>query len=145
MMHNNRVWCVARVATAEELAEKLTQCTWCCCSGFELGGYLWLNDATCEDGAQEYAVVRKPTDAEPHYRQVESITASWCSAVQLLQYIHDVQLGSATIGCGAGPVVVAKSLADLSLALGVNDQPQAYVVHPRIETPEQHGRCPHCA
>jgi hypothetical protein len=145
MMHKNRVWCIAPVATAEELAEKLTQHTWCCCTGFDLDGYLWLNDATCEDGAQEYAVVRKPTADDPHYSQVESITASWCSMLQLLRYIQDVQSGTAATEIAAGPVVVAKSIADLSVALGVNDQPPAYVVCPRIETPEQHGRCRHCA
>jgi len=145
MMHTNRIWCIARVATAEELAEKLTQHTWCCCSGFELNGYVWLNDATCEDGAQEYAVVRKPTDADPQYRQVESITASWCSQEQLLRYIQDVHSGSPATDCVAGPVVVVCSLADLSIALGVNDQPPGYIVHPTVETPEQHRRCRHCA
>ena len=144
-MHNNRVWCVALVATAEELAEKLTKGTWCCCSGFELDGYLWLNDATFEDGAQEYAVVRKPTDADPQYRQVESITASWCSQEELLLYIQAVHQGIAATKGAAGPVVVATSLADLSAALGANDRPAAYIVHPRIETPAQHGRCSYCA
>lgn len=56
MLHKNRRWCVTPVASAEELAEKLTEMTWCGCSGFRLGGYLWLNDATSPDGAQEFAV-----------------------------------------------------------------------------------------
>jgi hypothetical protein len=145
MMYMNRIWCISRVATAVELAEKLTQRTWCCCTGFELDGYLWLNDSTGENGAQEYAVVRKPTDDDPHFWQVESITASWCSESELLRCIHDVQGGIAATEIASGPVVVAKSLADLSAALGVNDRPQSFIVHPRVETPEQHGRCHHCA
>lgn len=145
MMHKDRIWCVAPIATAEELAEKLTQGTWCCCSGFELNGYVWLNDATCEDGGQEYAVVRKPTDADPHYRQVESITASWCSQEELLRYIHNVQSGTPAIECVDGLVVVATSLADLSAALGTDVNWPGLVVHPTLQTSEQHGRCPHCA
>ncbi len=56
MFHERRVWSVSPVASAEELAKKLTEMIWCCCNAFELGGYLWLNDSTCPDGAQEYAV-----------------------------------------------------------------------------------------
>lgn len=56
MMHKNRRWCVANVDSAEELADKLANYSWCCCCGFELDGILWLNDATGVDGAQEYAV-----------------------------------------------------------------------------------------
>lgn len=145
MMHENRVWCVVPVKTAEELAEKLTQHTWCCCSGFELEGYLWLNDATGPDGAQEYAVVRKPTADDPHYRQVESITASWCTEPQFLRYIREVQSGTPSDAVDSGPVVVARSVAELSAALGSQQRPQGYVVQPTLETPEQHGRCPHCA
>ena len=145
-MHKNRVWCVAPIASAEELAEKLTQSTWCCCSDFELDGYLWPNDATCEDGAQEYAVVWKPTDADPNYRQVESITASWCSQSELLRYIHDVHSGIAVKEFDVRPEnVTVKSVAGLMFALGANDQQMDSVVCPKIETPEQHGRCPHCA
>jgi hypothetical protein len=43
MFHQNRVWCVTPVSSAEELARKLTTVTWTCCTAFELGGYLWLN------------------------------------------------------------------------------------------------------
>ena len=145
MMHKNRVWCVAPVVTAEELAEKLTQYTWCCCNGFELDGYLWLNDATSPDGAQEYAVVRKPTAADPHYSQVESITASWCTNLQMLRYIREVQSGAASPAIDSGPVIVARSVAELSAALGGEQRPPSNIFHPTLETPEQHGRCPHCA
>lgn len=43
MFHRSRVWCVTPVASAEDLAEKLTTVTWTCCTAFELGDYLWLN------------------------------------------------------------------------------------------------------
>lgn len=145
MMHTNRVWCVVAIATAEELADKLTQGTWCCCSGFELDGYLWLNDATCEDGGQEYTVIRKPTETDPTYRQVESITASWCSPAQLLRYIHDVHSGTAAIEYDDGPEVIAKSIAELADSVGALDQLTGPIVYPKLETPEEHGRCPHCA
>ena len=56
MFHNKRVWCVSPVASAEELARKLTETTWCCCTAFALGDYLWLNDSTSPDGAQEFAI-----------------------------------------------------------------------------------------
>lgn len=144
-MHKDRVWCVAPVASAEELAEKLTQYSWCCCCGFELDGYLWLNDATGGDGAQEYACVRKPTTNDPQYRQVESITASWCTKLEMLRYIHDVQSGTTSAATSTGPVVVAKSAAEFSAALCGKEKPQARIVHPTIETPKQHGRCHHCA
>lgn len=80
MMHRNRRWVVNSVATMEELADMLTQRTWTLCSGFCVeghGGYLFLNDATSEDGAGEYAVIRG-TVGDSTWLQVESITFSWC-------------------------------------------------------------------
>ena len=80
MMHNRRRWCVSAVATAEELAEKLTQHTWTLCTGFFVPThphYLFLNDATHEDGAGEFGVVAGGMDG-PHI-QIESITFSWCT------------------------------------------------------------------
>ena len=59
MMHQRRRWCVSSVATAEELAEKLHR-TWTLCTGFFVSThprYLFLNDATHEDGAAEFGVV----------------------------------------------------------------------------------------
>ena len=74
MMHKKRRWCVGPVENAEALAEKLTQHSWTLCTGFELLGYLFLNDATSEDGAQEYAVVRRPAEPGQPWIQVESVT-----------------------------------------------------------------------
>ena len=59
MMHKTRVHSVGTVDTARHLAEKLTGTTWCLCTGFSLEGhpdYLWLNDATSEDGAAEFGI-----------------------------------------------------------------------------------------
>lgn len=120
MFHADRVWCVGPVASAEELACKLTETTWCCCTGFELGGYLWLNDSTSPDGAQEYAVIKKPGSTGKPV-QVESITFGWCDKVQALAYIL--------------------------LTLAGKDDHNSFcrVVEPVLQTPAEHGRCPHCA
>jgi hypothetical protein len=120
MFHRNRVWCVTPVGSAEELARKLTTTTWTCCTAFELGGYLWLNDATSPDGAQEFLAVKK---AGPNDRpwQVESITVSWCDYAELLAYVERTLRGE-------------------------DDQNDfAHEVAPALQTPQKHGRCCHCA
>jgi hypothetical protein len=79
MMHDRRRWVVNAVASAEELAHMLSKRTWTLCSGFYVHGhpdYLFLNDATSENGAGEYAVVKGGMEG-PHV-QVESVTFSWC-------------------------------------------------------------------
>jgi hypothetical protein len=78
MMHKHRYWCVVPVADPQQLAEWLTERSWTLCTGFEIGSYLFLNDAASEDGAQEYAVVKKPIQHGNPYLQVECITMSWC-------------------------------------------------------------------
>lgn len=120
MFHHDRVWCVTPVESAEDLARKLTEATWTCCTGFSLGGYLWLNDATCPDGGQEYAVVKK---CGPGSRalQVESITFSWCDYDAALEYIQRTVRGD-------------DDKCDF-----------AREVHPHLQSPEEHGRCLHCA
>ena len=120
MFHKNRTWCIAPVESAEDLASKLTQHTWCCCNGFALAGYVFLNDATCPDGAQEFAVVKlQGPDGRP--LQVESITMSWCTYEQALAYIRQ------------------------SIGGEYDAADHSYPVHPRLQTPDEHGRCPHCA
>ena len=77
---------VSRCEDAAEQAEKLEQHTWCLCSAFETAaGTLWANDATSPDGAQEFAVLR-PDSAG--WRQVESITVSWCDAAKIASYVR---------------------------------------------------------
>lgn len=93
-MHKRRRWCVSAVATAEELAEKLTQHTWTLCTGFFVQShprYLFLNDATHEDGAGEFGAVVGGMDGP--YVQIESITFSWCSIEEALDYIRKTLAG----------------------------------------------------
>ena len=121
MLHKNRVWCITTVDTPEELAQQLADVTWVCCAGFEIGNYLFLNDATSGDGAQEYAVVKKPSIEGEPYIQIESVTASWMTAERLLEFI-------------------CRTLA------GDNDEVEWKMpVTPSIETHVQHGRCHLCA
>ena len=119
MMHKRRTWCVGSTDTPEELARKLTESTWCLCNGFEIQGYLFLNDATGENGAQEYAVVKRCADGT--FKQVESITMSWCSFDKALGYIRKAIAGEMD-----GYDFVSE-------------------VRPKIDTPEEHGTCQLCA
>jgi len=91
--HRNRTWTVSDVESVEELAEKLSQGNWTLCSAFQLreSSYLYLNDATSEDGAQEYAVVKRLPGGS--FIQVESITFGWCTKEKALAYIRDVIAG----------------------------------------------------
>jgi hypothetical protein len=85
MIHTKREWTVADVDTAEELALKLTQYVWTCCTGFRLtrADLLFLNDSFSEDGAQEYAVIVESTG-----RQVESVTFGWMSEARALALLR---------------------------------------------------------
>ena len=121
MFHSERTWCVAQVETAPELADKLTEHSWCNCTAFELRGYLFLCDQTSPDGAGEWAIVRRPERDDEPFLQVESVTFSWCDQSEALQYVLEAIGGD-----------MANS--------GDN-----YEVHPDLETPEEHGTCPHCA
>lgn len=123
MMHIKRVWQVAEVESAEELARMLTEQTCVLCSGFnvrEHPGYLFLNDATSADGAQEYAVIKGGVRAERHV-QIESITFSWCTYGRVLQHIRHALSGQDDLNDFAH---------DVSL---------------RLESPEEQGTCPLCA
>ena len=93
MMHKMRVHSVGTVDTARHLAEKLTGTTWCLCTGFSLEGhpdYLWLNDATSEDGAAEFGIVRRTADG---FLQVESVTYSWMTNGEALKSIEAALAG----------------------------------------------------
>lgn len=119
MMHNDRVWCLADAESAESLARDLTTVTWCSCTAFALDRYCWLNDATSPDGAQEYAVLRREDDGS--YRQIESITFSWCDYNEALRFVQQTLRGED------------------------DDNEWARPVQPTLQTAAEHGRCPHCA
>lgn len=119
-MHARR-WCVSSVPTPEELAQMLTQRTWTLCSGFIVAGqedFLFLNDATHEEGAGEWGIL-KGGMAGPH-TQLESITFSWCDEQKALSFIRQALAGEMNASEFARPVTV------------------------RLETPELHGRCHLC-
>ena len=124
MMHHRRRWCVSPVVNAEELAEKLTRHTWTLCTGFYVQShpqYLFLNDATHEDGAGEFAVVSGGLDG-PH-TQIESITFSWCSQDAALDHIRKTVAGE----YDASSFAHALDLAG------------------KLDVPKQHGSCRLCA
>ena len=120
MLHHDRRWAVTPVATAEDLAHKLTEHTWTCCTAFQIDDYLWLNDATSPDGAQEYAAIKRVgPNGQP--LQIESITFSWCDTNEALQHI------------------------ERSLRGDDDGNDFAREVTPQLETQDEHGRCCHCA
>ncbi len=121
MLHDQRIWCVQQAQSPEELAKWLTEHTMCCCCGFELGGYLFLNDSTSADGAQEYGVCRKTASAGVPDVQIESITFGWCGYEQGLRYIREILAGRYDSSDFTRPV------------------------RPRLQSPTQHGRCHFCA
>ena len=140
MVHKQRIWTLARVASAEELAEKLAGRTWTMCSGFALEerpDLLFLNDSFSEDGAQEYAVVRREGD---DLYQVESITFGWMDRDEALVTIRGLLAGAVLpMAVDKGGVVVSRSIADLREALGA---PAGEAMHVRV-TPCIEGRAQH--
>ena len=101
MFHRNRKWSVADMTEDlkarwdcaglcddEALAKMLVHQTWCLCTGFRLGGYLYLNDSTSEDGAAEYAIVKEATGI-----QVESITFGWTTDAKAVATIQEISAG----------------------------------------------------
>lgn len=122
MMHAKRRWGLAEIESAETLAKMLTESTWTLCSAFFVRGhpnYLFLNDATHEDGALEMACVKKLPDGT--YLQIESITFSWCDQPEARAYIEDAVAGK------------------------LDDHDFARPVTPRIDPPQDHERCHLCA
>ncbi len=91
MLHQSRIWGVSLCDNAE-LVAKLQNYSWTLCSAFKtLAGTIWANDSTCADAIQEYAVFRPSDDGE--MGQVESITVSWCKAVELKKLIETIDQG----------------------------------------------------
>src|SRR5262245_9526874 len=114
--------------------------TW---SGWSLGGYVFLNDATCEDGAFEVAIGKPPAEPGGEWWQVESVTFGWLtSPLVLAQRFRET-------GRRWTPDEIA--LEHISDAISGKDDPGqpgsvAWEIDPlSIETPEQHGRCRLCA
>ena len=119
MFHDDRRWFVTKAVSAEDLARKLTEMTWTGCTAFALDEYLWLNDATSPDGAQEYAVLKRRGPRGTPI-QIESVTMSWCDYDRVLAHIERTLRGE-------------DDQNDLTRE-----------VSPVLETPKEHGRCPLC-
>ena len=92
MLHSKRIWSVTAVESSMFLAQKLTQFTWTGCQAMELQGYLFANDSTSPDGAQEYAIL-KPHEDGGELVQIESITFSWCKEDRALELIDQICAG----------------------------------------------------
>jgi hypothetical protein len=142
-MHTNRTWCVVPAESVEWLAEKLVNHSWCSCAGWSLGGYLFLNDQTSADGAFEVAIVKPPLEPGGPWWQIESITFGWLSSsLVLAQHVRET-----------GEHATSEQLARkhinrcLSGAIDPGTSESVAWLIPRlnVETPEQHGRCEHCA
>ena len=96
MFHKKRIWGLPhKVESLEELAEKLTEYTWTLCTTFEHQNYLYLNDSTSEDGAQEYAIVKRNDSG---FSQIESITFGWINKGKAIYYINEINAGKYDAG-----------------------------------------------
>jgi hypothetical protein len=118
MLHSRRIWSIAPADSADWLAEQLTQYTWWACNGFRLDDYVFVNDATCADGAQEFGVLRGEGD---HFVQIESLTFSWMTGKEAATIIRRVLAGE------------------------FDNERYGTVDASRLQTPEQHGHCHLCA
>ena len=124
MMHRNRVWQVnSRPRTLEEIATAICEDggSWTACTAWDLGDgrHVLVNDATCEDGAGEWGPLLKQSDGS--WRQVESITFSWCPYAKALEYLREIVAGS------------------------YDDGAYGSIHASRIQTHEQHQTCGACA
>jgi hypothetical protein len=92
MLRERRTWSEGVAQAPEDVARELTSRTWTGCTCFKVKGqkgiYLFLNDSTSADGAQEYAVVKRTEDGR--YFQLESVTFSWCSHDWALWFVRAV-------------------------------------------------------
>ena len=123
MMHTKRTWSVSEVESAEELARLLTETTFGCCQAFSVRdhpNYVWVNDSTSPDRLQEYGVVKR-NNPDGKIMQIESITTSWCNASEMLRFINRTLAGEDDNSYFAGEVTAI------------------------LQTPQEHGRCQHCA
>lgn len=124
MFHDDRIWRLIEVESAEELARLLAETTQTLCSAFTVAGhpdYLFLNDAISEDGAAEFGVVHGGL-AATRRRQLESVTFSWSSYDQALSLIREALDGRwDETDYFPGPLTV------------------------RVQSSDEHGRCGFCA
>jgi hypothetical protein len=129
--------------SAAWLAEQLIGRSWCSCQAWSLGGYLFLNDQTCADGAFEVAIVKPPAEPGGQWWQVESTTFGWLTSPLVINQ-HSAERGRFVTPSELSLEYITRAVS------GEFDPGQpGSVAWPieacRVETPEQHGRCGHCA
>lgn len=125
MLHRSRRWSLTLVASSHELATKLTEHTWTTCTGFECNGWLFLNDSTSADGAQEYAVVRR--DSDGNARQYESVTFGWMTRAQAERWLSDWFSGNTPpLGEERGAVLILHGHGCKPQIVAVNEHPAGY-------------------
>ena len=87
MLHQTRNWAITPIEDLAAAAEGLSEHHYGLTAAFRTpAGTVWANDSITEGSLQEYAVLRP--DGHGRYRQVETITVSWCSAAKLCDYLR---------------------------------------------------------
>lgn len=83
MLHPNRAHQIADRSTVplEAFAQELADHTHVCCQGFRYRNLTLLNDATSEDGVQEFAVIR-----DDHH--IDYLNCSWNDAEQVARLLE---------------------------------------------------------
>ncbi len=117
MLHSNRIWSIAEAESPEQLAYQLTRLIFYRCNGFRLGEYVFVNDATGADSAQEYGVLKPDAGG---YVQIESYTFSGSTPERALGFIRAVLAGEYDNECYD--------------RIGAD----------RLESPDLHGLCHYC-
>ncbi len=93
MMHKDRQWGVATMLDNDEIAEKLSEYSYTRCTAFKTAaGIVWANDSTNENAIQEYGVLQRD-EGTGEWRQLESITTSWCSTETLRTFLDSADAG----------------------------------------------------
>lgn len=92
----NSVWIKGQAKDKESslaviLARLLTETYWTLCTAFTIGEYYFVNDATSEDGAGEWAILRKNPNGS--FDQVETITFGWLKVDKASTYISKILRG----------------------------------------------------
>jgi len=96
MIHPNRDFAVSDMSDdLESLAHNMSQITWCLCSSWKVDDFLLLNDSFSEDGASEFAICKiLKTDGDTtEVEQIESVTFSWFTVDQALDYLIMIKEG----------------------------------------------------
>ena len=159
MFFERRPIAIRELDDAGELVDKLLNYSWTLCTAFRLGHLLFINDATSEDGAGEWAVViHEPQEgcecvAHEHDGcsncahgrcpvlsgvQIESITFGWID-----DPVHALDL---VLGC----IKEAPSMSGFEGSSALGDPLVAlvsagYMSKPATIHPHPAGSCPLCA